>query len=98
VGVRRGCALGTDTVGAWSDPQHVAETALRKYGVGSCGPPGFYGTIDVHMALEKAFAAFVGTEEAILYSFGFATIASVIPAFAKRGDLIVRHATSPPHT
>ncbi|KAH9077522.1 serine palmitoyltransferase [Lactarius deliciosus] len=21
---------------------------LRRYGVGSCGPPGFYGTIDVH--------------------------------------------------
>ena len=70
--------------------QQVAQSALRKYGVGSCGPPGFYGTIDVHMDLEKAFANFVNTDEAILYSFGFATIASVIPAFAKRGDLIFR--------
>ena len=68
----------------------MAQNALRKYGVGSCGPPGFYGTIDVHMDLEKAFANFVNTDEAILYSFGFATIASVIPAFAKRGDLIFR--------
>ena len=68
----------------------MAQTALRKYGLGSCGPPGFYGTIDVHMQLEKAFAKFVKAEEAILYSFGFATIASVIPAFAKRGDLIIR--------
>ena len=76
--------------GPVSRTQKVAQTALRKYGVGSCGPPGFYGTIDVHMELEKSFARFVKSEEAILYSFGFATIASVLPAFAKRGDLIIR--------
>ncbi|XP_077398705.1 serine palmitoyltransferase 1 isoform X5 [Vanacampus margaritifer] len=28
------------------------------------------------------------TEEAIIYSYGFATIASAIPAYAKRGDII----------
>jgi len=27
-------------------------------------------------------------EEAILYSYGFATIASAIPAYSKRGDII----------
>jgi len=27
--------------------QRAVET-LRKYGLGSCGPPGFYGTLDVH--------------------------------------------------
>ncbi len=35
--------------------QRAVET-LRKYGLGSCGPPGFYGTIDVHMNLEKDIA------------------------------------------
>lgn len=25
---------------------------MNKYGVGSCGPRGFYGTIDVHLELE----------------------------------------------
>ena len=25
---------------------------MGKYGVGSCGPRGFYGTIDVHLELE----------------------------------------------
>ena len=25
---------------------------LRKYGVGSCGPPGFYGTIGASVALS----------------------------------------------
>lgn len=25
---------------------------IDKYGVGACGPRGFYGTIDVHLELE----------------------------------------------
>ncbi|OAD66058.1 hypothetical protein PHYBLDRAFT_119509 [Phycomyces blakesleeanus NRRL 1555(-)] len=62
---------------------------LKNYGVGSCGPPGFYGTIDVHMDLEHDIAQFLGTEQAIIYAQGFSTISSVIPAFSKRGDLLV---------
>ncbi|KAF9052215.1 serine palmitoyltransferase [Hymenopellis radicata] len=63
--------------------------ALKKYGVGSCGPAGFYGTVDAHLDLERDIADFLGTEAAILYSQGFSTITSVIPAFCKRGDIIV---------
>lgn len=33
-------------------------------------------------------AEFMNCEEAILYSYGFPTIASAIPAYAKRGDVI----------
>ncbi|KAJ2656448.1 serine palmitoyltransferase component [Coemansia sp. RSA 1200] len=62
---------------------------LRKYGVGSCGPPGFYGTLDVHMELEKQVAAFIGHSAAILYSQAFTTTLSVVPCFSKRGDVIV---------
>ncbi|VDO79313.1 unnamed protein product [Soboliphyme baturini] len=62
--------------------------ALHKYGVGSCGPRGFYGTMDVHLELEKRIAQFLNCEESVLYSYGFPTIASVIPAYAKRGDVI----------
>ncbi|KJA21307.1 hypothetical protein HYPSUDRAFT_203077 [Hypholoma sublateritium FD-334 SS-4] len=72
--------------------EHIKQRAietLRKYGLGSCGPPGFYGTLDVHMQLESDIADFLGTEAAILYSQGFSTISSVIPAFCKRGDIIV---------
>jgi serine palmitoyltransferase len=47
-----------------------------------------YG-LDVHMQLEKDIADFLGTESAIIYSQAFATISSVIPAFCKRGDIIV---------
>ena len=41
------------------------------------------------MQLESDIADFLGTEAAILYSQGFSTISSVIPAFCKRGDIIV---------
>lgn len=30
----------------------------------------------------------MGVEEAVMYSYGFSTIASVIPAYSKRGDII----------
>ncbi|THH26523.1 hypothetical protein EUX98_g7669 [Antrodiella citrinella] len=66
-----------------------AVEVLRKYGLGSCGPPGFYGTQDVHIQLEKDIADFLGTESAILYAQAFSTIPSVISAFSKRGDIIV---------
>lgn len=66
----------------------AAEAALYKYGCGTCGPRGFYGTLDVHIQLEKALAAFLRTEKAIIYSFGIATISSVVPAFVRKGDLL----------
>ncbi|KAL0963188.1 hypothetical protein UPYG_G00350870 [Umbra pygmaea] len=73
------------------DNKRVKEKALaslKKYGVGTCGPRGFYGTFDVHLELEDHLAKFMGTEEAIIYSYGFATIASAIPAYSKRGDIV----------
>ncbi|KAJ3765097.1 serine palmitoyltransferase [Lentinula raphanica] len=72
--------------------EHVKQRALeamRKYGVGSCGPTGFYGNFDVHLQCEKDIAEFLDTESAILYWQGFITASSVIPAFCKRGDIIV---------
>jgi serine palmitoyltransferase len=66
-----------------------AIATLGKYGVGTCGPRGFYGTLDSHISLEKDLATFMGTEDGIIYSQGFATISSVISSFAKRGDIIV---------
>ncbi|KAJ3552025.1 hypothetical protein NM688_g4379 [Phlebia brevispora] len=68
--------------------ERVIDT-VRKYGLGSCGPPGFYGTQDVHIQLEQDIADFLGTEASIIYAQAFSTISSVIPAFCKRGDIIV---------
>jgi len=41
------------------------------------------------MDLEKKLAKFYGTESSIIYAQGFSTISSVIPAFLKRGDLLI---------
>lgn len=62
---------------------------MKDYGCGACGPRGFYGTTDIHLECEDKLAKFSGTETAILYSFGAATGNSTIPAFCKRGDLVV---------
>lgn len=72
--------------------REAAVATLDKYGCGSCGPRGFYGTIDTHVDLEVDLAAFTGSEEAIIYSDGASATSSAIPAFAKRGDLVVADA------
>uniref|UniRef100_A0A8C7BAJ0 Serine palmitoyltransferase 1 n=1 Tax=Neovison vison TaxID=452646 RepID=A0A8C7BAJ0_NEOVI len=74
----------------------AALASLKKYGVGTCGPRGFYGTFDVHLDLEDRLAKFMKTEEAIIYSYGFATIASAIPAYSKRGDIVFVNAAERP--
>ncbi|XP_012215674.1 serine palmitoyltransferase 1 [Linepithema humile] len=83
--------LGTHNYLGLSGNTEIIESAVRavkKYGVGSCGPRGFYGTVDVHLELEERLAKFMDMEEAIIYSYGFSTIASAIPAYCKRNDLI----------
>lgn len=66
----------------------VAIRTVRKYGIGSCGPRGFYGTVDVHLELEERLAKFTGTEEAIVFSYAFSTISTAIPAYCKKDDLV----------
>ncbi len=69
--------------------QAACAATIDKYGVGACGPRGFYGTIDVHLDLEARLSQFLSTQGTILYSYDLATIPSVIPAFANRNDLII---------
>ena len=53
------------------DQSEAANDAIRKYGVGSCGPRGFFGTFDAHLDLEERIANFLGVEESILYRLHF---------------------------
>ncbi|XP_012278806.1 serine palmitoyltransferase 1 [Orussus abietinus] len=83
--------LGTHNYLDFIDNKEIEKRAIEtieKYGVGSCGPRGFYGTVDVHLELEERLAKFMEAEEAVLYSYGFSTIASAIPAYCKRRDLV----------
>eukprot|EP00178_Gracilaria_changii_P020285 TRINITY_DN588_c0_g2_i1.p1 TRINITY_DN588_c0_g2~~TRINITY_DN588_c0_g2_i1.p1 ORF type:complete len:549 (+),score=123.52 TRINITY_DN588_c0_g2_i1:181-1647(+) len=69
--------------------KHAARAAMRDYGCGACGPRGFYGTTDLHLQCEHQLAHFCDSSNAILYSFGAATSNSTIPAFCKRGDIVL---------
>jgi serine palmitoyltransferase len=84
-------AASFDFLGLSRDPSLKASslTALDHYGVGSCGPRGFYGTIDLHLQLEHALAQFLQVDEAICYSEGASATTSAIQAFAKKGDLLI---------
>ena len=48
--------------GQLPEVKSTARETLEKYGCGSCGPRGFYGTIDLHLEFEREIAAFMGTE------------------------------------
>jgi serine palmitoyltransferase len=76
-------------LGSRDDFKQAARDALDKYGCGSCGPRGFYGTIDTHLHCEEDVAKFLGAEAAIIYSDATSTVASALAAFANRADLLV---------
>lgn len=69
--------------------QDACAATINKYGVGSCGPRGFYGTIDVHLTLEERLAKFMQTQETIIYAYDLATVPSILPAFANAKDIII---------
>ncbi|GMI50456.1 hypothetical protein TeGR_g14273, partial [Tetraparma gracilis] len=69
--------------------REASAEALTEYGCGSCGPRGFYGTIEPHLRLEAKFAEMHGTKDSIMYSDGNSCVSSTLAAFAKRGDLLV---------
>lgn len=81
----------TDFLGLLTNDTIQAECnkCIVKYGVGSCGPRAFYGTVDVHLKLEEHIAQFMGMDESIVYSFDIATVPSLLPAFASAKDIIV---------
>lgn len=60
---------------------HGVPECITKYGVGSCGPRGFYGTIQPHVDLERALERFTGMERCAVYSCELPTVMSVIPTY-----------------
>ena len=75
--------------GRREEQKQAALNTLNKYGCGSCGPRGFYGTIDVHVFLEEELASFFGTEACAVYSDDVSTVQSVIPAFSNKEDILL---------
>ncbi|KAA6328669.1 8-amino-7-oxononanoate synthase [termite gut metagenome] len=67
----------------------AAVEATRKYGTGCAGSRFLNGTLDLHLELEKELAAFVGKEDAIIYSTGFQVNLGVVSCVTGREDYII---------
>lgn len=67
----------------------AAIEATRKYGTGMAGSPFLNGTIDIHKELEAKIAAYVGKEDAMLYSTGFGVNLGVVSSLTGRDDYII---------
>ncbi len=63
--------------------------ALRKYGAGCAGSRFLNGTLDLHVQLEKELAAFVGKDEALVFSTGFTVNSGVIACLTGKNDYII---------
>ena len=69
--------------------KEAAIEATKKYGTGLAGSPFLNGTLDIHKELEQKLAAFVGKEDAMLYSSGFEVNLGVVSTLTGRNDSII---------
>ncbi|OCH87163.1 serine palmitoyltransferase 2 [Obba rivulosa] len=67
----------------------AVEESVWRYGVSSGGTRLEGGTLDLHLQAEALVARFVGMEDALISSMGFATNSTIIPALVSKGCLVV---------
>jgi 7-keto-8-aminopelargonate synthetase-like enzyme len=65
------------------------EKTVAKSHIGVCSSRFEGGTMDIHVQLEKLVARFVGKEDAMVVSMGFATNSTTLPALVEKGCLII---------
>lgn len=66
----------------------AAVEALRKYGPTTTGVRLLNGTSDLHVRLEERLAAFLGTEDAILYTSGYVANISALSTLCSDEDVV----------
>ncbi len=84
--------LGSNNyLGLTSDPRvkAAAEDALERYGTGLTGSRFLNGTIPLHIELEREIAEWMGTEEAIVFTTGYAANLGTIGTILEPGDTVV---------
>lgn len=74
--------------------KHEIKATIGEYGVGTCGPRGFYGTLDLHLDLEAKLGSLFEKEAAILYPNYFNCVQSVIPCFCRPRNHVFIHKDS----
>ncbi|QGA21749.1 hypothetical protein EYB26_009460 [Talaromyces marneffei] len=66
-----------------------AEDTLRKSGITMTGTIGDAATSSLHVEVERQIARFVGKDDALVFSMGFVTNATIFPALVDKGCLIL---------
>jgi len=69
--------------------KRAAADAIERYGTSCTSSRLLNGTRDVRLELEAAFAAFVGREDALVFSTGYLANIGVIPALIGRHDVAI---------
>ncbi|THH12860.1 hypothetical protein EW146_g7298 [Bondarzewia mesenterica] len=67
----------------------AVEECLKRYGVSSGGVRLEGGTSELHTIAEALVARFIGQEDALISSMGFATNSTIIPALVNKGCLVI---------
>ncbi|KAF8208374.1 serine palmitoyltransferase 2 [Mycena galopus ATCC 62051] len=67
----------------------AVEESIKRYGVSSAGSRLEGGSTDLHALAETLVARFVGQEDAVISSMGFATNSAYIPAMVGKGCLVI---------
>ncbi|PIL29239.1 hypothetical protein GSI_09288 [Ganoderma sinense ZZ0214-1] len=67
----------------------AVEVGLEKYGFSGGGPRLEGGTQDLHLQAEALVSRFLGTEDALISSMGFATNSTIIPGLVNKGCLVI---------
>ena len=67
----------------------AVEEAIRRYGVSTCGARLEGGSSDLHTVAEALVAKFVGMEDSLISSMGFATNSAYIPSLVGKGCLVI---------
>lgn len=66
-----------------------AESTVNKFGVTAAGGRADVGTSDLHIQCERLVANFLGAEDAMIVSMGFATNSTTLPALVSKGCLVI---------
>ncbi|KAJ3505319.1 hypothetical protein NMY22_g17627 [Coprinellus aureogranulatus] len=67
----------------------AVEESIKRYGVSTLGSRLEGGSSDLHTISEALVAKFVGMEDALISSMGFATNSTFIPALVGKGCLVI---------
>jgi len=84
------CFCSNNYLGLANHPTLVAasEAATHGEGVGAAASRLITGTMDAHRDAEVAYADFVGTPAAVLFSTGYAANVGTVQALAGPGDVV----------